>query len=358
MKKVIISLLLFFGITSIIGGFYILYKRKPYLDVIDAKISPSNEGYIDKIIVGGNFPVKSPKSISWDTLIDSDRNINTGWGCSAWEESGIDYVLRLELKETTYKASMLDIKVHKWKDIKFKLKNNIAYFYFSPSDIGNSKKFNYIVITRKPVIPKKKGYLGYCKIFAKFPDKRYNVFPDTDKDGFADDEELNVYKTNPNLKEKWDDLKTVTHILNTPEKINLYLKQRFLEKGIASDNPDVKKVFKEMAGDCDEYAILATYWLAKNGYKAYFLKVDFDDWWGGWSAHDICIYKEKDGRWYTIDFYFYVFGDSNPSGPFKSIEEICDQAVSHYDEVTRWTEYELWTPDYKLIRRGKPTKNP
>jgi len=80
------------------------------------------------------------------------------------------------------------------------------------------------------------------------------------------------------------------------------------------------------------------------------LQVDFNKWWEGcdtWLRHDICVYKEKDGSWYSIDIYFHN-SRANPIGPFNSINEVADQLPSHYG-ATDWNSYNIFTSSGKLV---------
>ncbi len=108
------------------------------------------------------------------------------------------------------------------------------------------------------------------------------------------------------------------------------------------------QLFKEMYGDCDEFAILATYWLAKNNYEVYFVKVYFSKEWQGYVNHDICLCKDRDGYWYAIDIYFHGSG-RNPIGPFKGITEYCEQVPPHYGDISL-ARYELYDYTGKLVQ--------
>jgi hypothetical protein len=105
-----------------------------------------------------------------------------------------------------------------------------------------------------------------------------------------------------------------------------------------------------MYGDCDEFARLAAYWLAKNGYDTYVADVYFNQWWqeyDQWLEHDICVYRDEDDLWYSIDVYFYQSG-SNPVGPFGSMNEVCDELPAHYG-ATDWISYNLFDNTGELV---------
>ena len=178
-------------------------------------------------------------------------------------------------------------------------------------------------------------------------------FQDLDQDGVSNRDELSVYQTNPLVAEAWNDFDTVTSILNTPTKVSLYLKREFLEVRKPSQlfAVPVAELFKDRSGDCDEYAMLALYWLTKNSYEAYMVDVYFNKWWqeyNQWLEHDICVYKGKDGLWYSIDIYDNSSGH-NPAGPFESIDKICDRLPSHYG-ATNWISYKLFDSSGKAVK--------
>jgi hypothetical protein len=187
---------------------------------------------------------------------------------------------------------------------------------------------------------------------ANFPEGSPTSSLDTDKDGSPDEEEVSFWNTNPNVAEKWDDLAVVTGILNTPNKVSVYLDRKFTSIRRPSQlfATPVTQLFKEMSGDCDEFATLAIYWLAENGYKAYMVDVYFNQWWqeySQWLEHDICVYQDNDGSWYYIDIYLLGSG-RNPVGPFESINEVCAQLPSHYG-ATDWIKYKLFDSTGKLV---------
>ena len=167
---------------------------------------------------------------------------------------------------------------------------------------------------------------------------------DTDNDGFPDKEEASFWGTNPEKAEKWDDLDTITSILNTPAKVCKFLDRKFIaiRKPSQPFATSITQLFEEMSGDCDEFAILALYLLAENDYEAQMLQVSYDKWWQEyniWRRHDICVYQDND-EWFYIDIYF-LGSERNPVGPFQSRNEICDQLPSHYG-ATDWINYHVY----------------
>jgi len=174
---------------------------------------------------------------------------------------------------------------------------------------------------------------------------------DSDGDSMDGGDEVLAYASDPLAPEDWASLDGLAEVLDTPTKVSTYLKQHFTPEPMPGRTP-VGKVSETMTGDCDEYAGLASYWLAANGYEVYRLMVIFDGWWpefNTWRKHEICVYRDSDGRWYAIDIFFHGDpGTRNPVGPFESIQHICDTMPLRYESTT-WTSYELRTPKLQLL---------
>lgn len=328
-----------------------------YLDMVETEFSLSEGYYVAKITVNAMLPVQADDPsifIEWDILVDADGNPGTGWDWPlVYGNIGPDYLFRVELKDSEYKGRMLDIEANRWQDIEYKIAGNIVELRFQSNIMGKPNSFNYVAAVRKYG---EGGAPDALLVFDKAPNRGHYAFPDTDDtdgDGYSDEEELSIWKTAPKVAEKWNDLDTVTGILNTPEKISFFLKREFLEvrKPSRLFATPVAELFNQRSGDCDEFAMLAIYWLAKNGFEAYMADIYFDKWWqeySQWLEHDICVYKGEDGLWYSIDIYDNSAG-RNPAGPFKSIEDICDQLPSHYG-ATDWIKYLLYDSNWKLVK--------
>ena len=338
---------------------------EPYLDIVEIELSSLDNYFIARIKLNGSLPTKIEDPlifIEWDILVDMDNNPATGWNWPLiYNDIGPDFLFRLELRGDQYKGSVLDTNTRRWGSIGYKINGNIVELQL-PKTVLQAISFNYVAATRKYG---QSGDPNALLLADKTPNKGHLKFPDgyvlapgspitsldTDKDGFPDDEEVSFWNTNPNTAERWDDLDTVTGILNTPKKVSVYLQHKFTAVTSPSTpfTVPVKTIFKEKSGDCDEYAILATFLLAKNGYEAYFVKIFFDREWRGYKNHDICMYREKDGYWYSIDIYFHGSG-RNPVGPFKSINDYCQQVPSHYGNIGLGS-YELYDYDGRYRRR-------
>lgn len=338
-------------------------QGEPYLDIVEAEVYKEDSEYVLTMKMNGPLPEKTPDPqlfYEWDMYVDSDNNSSTGgfWPLVA-NDLGFEYLVRLMLLDSNYWAQIYDIKTNKSIDIKYTITNDTIVLH-SPQTNNQINTFNFVVTA------KEYGERGAGSAFI-LGDKAPNSFHvnflggiilDTDNDGFSDDEEVSILGTNPQVAEKWDDLDTVTGILNTPKKVSLFLDRKFNSVSRPSQlfAVPITQLFKEMYGDCDEFARLAMYFLAQNGYKAYLLDIYFNKWWpeyNTWLEHDICVYQDKgDGLWYDIDIYFYGTG-INPVGPFKSIEEVCNQLPAHYG-ATDWTNYKLYDSNASLVQaQGK-----
>jgi hypothetical protein len=330
-------------------------QGEPFMDMVSAELALVGEEYTAKIDLAGSLPssIASPGFIEWDLVVDSDRDPGTGWFLpTLFGDIGVDYRIFLGLQGDQYSAAVYDTKSNSYKTIQYKVDSATVELHFPKSSIPTNN-FNYTFVVRKYA---KSGDPSSLVAADKAPNQGHCNFPagcssasdvkpvDTDNDGFTDDEETTILNTDPKTAEKWDDLDTVTNILNTPAKINLYLKRKFTQTRMPSQlfAESVTDLFKHKSGDCDEYARLALYWLSKNGYEAYLADIYFNQWWqeyNQWLEHDICVYKGKeDGLWYSFDIY--DFGH-NPKGPFKSVDEIISQLPSHYG-ATDWNKYILY----------------
>lgn len=334
-------------------------KDQPYLDIVEADVSDSGTEYVLKMKLNGQIPQKTPDSqilYEWAIYLDTDNNLSTGepWTLVA-NDLCFEYLARVFLLDNNYSTSLYDLKTRTSGNLKYSINDNIIELRF-PKSILQSDEFNFTVAA------KKYGERGAGSAFMladKVPNLLHANFPagellDTDRDGFTDEEEVSIMKTDPNVAEKWDDLNTVTGLLDTPKKISLFLDRKYqsVRRPSTLFSTSVTQLFKEMYGDCDEYAMLAIYWLVKNGYDAYMVDAYFNKWWeeyNQWLEHDICVYQEKDGAWYSMDLYFHGLG-KNPVGPFKSINEICDSLPAHHG-ATDWIRYILYDSDGRLVNK-------
>jgi len=304
-------------------------KGEPYLDIVETELSSSNGCYLAKIKVGGPLPAKTSDPsifIEWDVLIDSDCNSGTGWN---WplicNDIGPDYLLRLGLIDSQYRGLSLNLKTQTWRSVGYEIDGDTIILRFLPETIATN--FNYTVAVRKYG---EGGAPQALLVADKAPNKGHYISPD--------------HQT------QQEDLDEVARRLNSPALVVSYLEDNFIDIRKPSRYPSVSEVFSNMSGDCDEYAILATYILEKNGYEAYILEVGFNKWWeecNCWLMHDVCVYKEN-GSYYCIDSILHKSG-SNPTGPFNSIEEICSQLPSRCG-ATDWTQYQLFDTDWNSIK--------
>jgi hypothetical protein len=332
-------------------------EDQPYLDIVEAEITTSGSDYITRITLNGPLPAETPDPqifLEWDIYVDADNNCSTGytWSLVA-NDLGFEYFARLMLLDSNYSAEVWDFGT-KQSNIQYKITDNIIELRW-PQEFYQTNTFNLIIAA------KKYGERGTGSAFTladKAPNLLHANFPggqmaDTDGDGFPDQEEASFWDTDPNVAEQWDDLDAVRGILNTPQKVSVYLDRKFIPVTRPSTPfaTPVTELFEEMYGDCDEYAILAIYFLAENGYEPYLLQIYLNKWWdeyGTWLEHDICIYQEEDNSWCSIDIYFFGCG-RNPVGPFESINETCDQLPSHYG-ATDWISYNLFDSTGELVK--------
>ena len=149
-----------------------------YVDITKSELSLSNGYYLAKIELNSPLPAKTDDPsifIEWDILVDSDCDAGTGWN---WplicNDIGSDYLLRLELKNSQYKGSVLNIKTNKWGSIEYKIDANIVELRFSSETIGEPANFNFVVAVRKYG---ERGAPQALQVADKAPNEGHYVFP-------------------------------------------------------------------------------------------------------------------------------------------------------------------------------------
>lgn len=324
---------------------------EPYMDIVEAEIIDDGIDYLVIFTLAGLIPEKTPDPeifIEWDLYIDADCDPLTG---SIWQQVtgnlGSEYLVRLFALDELFisEAHELDAE-DRYVFLEYSIMDNVITLHVPK--FSRTGAFNFVVATKKFG---EEGDADAFLLFDKAPNNGYSRFPsdlDEDKDGFTDYEEVVILATDPLNAEEWDDLNTVTSLLDTPRKVCLFLENYF----VSSSSPSqlfaipVAQTFEAMRGDCDEYSMLALYWLTEHDYEAYLLDVVLDKWWdeyNTWQTHDICVYRDGEDQWYTIDIYHHGTGLS-PRGPYQSVDEICNNLRSRYD-APDWKEYSLYDID-------------
>lgn len=105
---------------------------------------------------------------------------------------------------------------------------------------------------------------------------------------------------------------------DTPENIGEYLKSNIYYTADKNDHwQTAEETLQRGEGDCEDFSILAQYYLDKIGIKGqivYYNMMKGKD----WKAHAICIFKERDGT------YSYISTEKYQKVNGKSIRECCD----------------------------------
>lgn len=178
-------------------------------------------------------------------------------------------------------------------------------------------------------------------------------FQDLDQDGAKNSDELSVYQTNPLVAETWNDFVTVVKILNTPEKVSNYMKNKIRYEGEPPGQnipQDALTTFTKKSGDCEDHAMFATYILLKNGYAyndfghhitdaACILDVQ----WGQIGepvalGHAVCLYK-LDGQ------FFYLDNCGYKKGPFSSVIDVVNNISPG------WKLHQFINDTWKITKR-------
>ena len=324
-----------------------------YLDIMETGLSSSEDRYLAMIKVQDSLPVEALEPslfLEWGIFIDADKDPNTGWKARhLYNDTGVDYLVRLAQKGSMCQGQVFDIGADKWSETEYEIEDNCVKLTFLSDHIGNSDDFNYVFAAREY---EDKGASRVILIADKAPNEQhYGQFPDSDGDGYGDDEELTFWGTDPDTAEQWDNFDVVSSILDTPERVYRYLERHYIavRKPSTPFAVPAEVLFEEGSGDCDEYATLAACWLTKNGYEAYFVMVYFDREWEGYKNHDICVYKDVDGSWYSFDIYY--FRHMFPVGPFESIGECCSKVPANFG--VGLSRYELYDCDGTLVEKVK-----
>lgn len=142
---------------------------------------------------------------------------------------------------------------------------------------------------------------------------------------------------------RWADFEEVTSRLNLPELINFYEAQafRYIPDPKKDDNAQhPKKTFERKGGDCEDFAIFASYCLKKAGYKTKVL----GSFWGGsgrTKGHTVAIYEKNEK--------FYISGDTRylqgRDRSFKSKIEIGTLLANERGFPPKW----IFVYDWKTL---------
>lgn len=149
-----------------------------YIDITESELSLSNGFYLAKIKLISPPPtqIQNPAGvITWDILIDSDRDPGTGWYSPLlFNDIGVDYYLFLALSKDGYSANIGDIKAGIYKSIEYEIDGNIVELRFPSEAIGEPASFNFVVAVRKYA---EEGVGESLEVADKAPNEGHYVFP-------------------------------------------------------------------------------------------------------------------------------------------------------------------------------------
>jgi hypothetical protein len=133
-----------------------------YLDIIESSLSQDSNNFVGTIKLNGNVPSKTSDPsvfIEWSLMIDSDRNPSTHpWGLGveglySWplttNDIGVDYMVELCADDSGPWSRIFDGPRDSNRGGNAKVQGNTITLVFSPSDIGGSTNFDYVVLVRK-----------------------------------------------------------------------------------------------------------------------------------------------------------------------------------------------------------------
>jgi hypothetical protein len=197
------------------------------------------------------------------------------------------------------------------------------------------------------------------------PTNTPTVDPDPDRDSISTSEE-NVYVTDPNVADVWNDFSFVSGILNTPDKVVYFMRHhmRFMH-----DDPghnyfqNAQETFARGGGDCEDSAMFACEILNRNGWS--FMGNGWGDsgnWVGGFNVqwvetdarggHAVCLYKPSGQLLYYIDNDVQQLGLVR--GPFANVEEVVADISARSRGEWRWYEFFDLNWNFGYGRVNKP----
>jgi len=156
----------------------------------------------------------------------------------------------------------------------------------------------------------------------------YNPVSDYSLTKLINDAWTNTNTSKNFISDTWRDFDKVVDRLNSPKLVEIYMQNNYsysYTKGEAEGVKSAEQIFKDKKGACYDHAVLAFYYLKKNGYdKAQCLFVAFDrPAQGYFLGHIVCVYQDpKDSLYYIVD----NAGGSRVHGPFDSIEKAAENA--------------------------------
>jgi len=351
------------------------------LDLEAFDVSCLGNEVVFRLKVHAAIPPESPAQntlLRWDAAVDTDPGVNNGLKSAVlYNDARPDFVARVELTDGVVSGRLLTVRNNTWQDIDYSVEDSTVEMRVPLAAMGDQLNFDCVGVastyrreggSTNLVTADRAPETGRVAVAIRDADgdglsddeeSRRGTNPrlaDSDDDSAGDGDEVLLYGSDPLAPEDWGNLDGLAVVLNTPAKVSTYLRHHFTPAPAPGHTP-LDRVFETMTGDCDEYAALASYWLAANGYEVYRLMVIFDGWWAEfntWRKHEICVYREAEDRWYAIDIFFHNYpGSRNPVGPFESIPDLCSTMPSRHESTT-WTSYELWTTDLTLVEVVEP----
>jgi len=151
----------------------------PYLDIVEASLVIEGSSYLGTIKLDGDIPSKTNDNsifIEWDFMIDADKNPSTSpWGYFplAVNDIGVDYMARLCLLGDNRWGEVYNGPKNSFHEIDFQLNGNEIKLMFSPSDIGGSMSFDFVILVRKYG---NRGAPDALIVFDKAPEKLHYAF--------------------------------------------------------------------------------------------------------------------------------------------------------------------------------------
>jgi hypothetical protein len=126
-----------------------------YLDIVGESIERTADYWIVSIYLKGNIPdmVDSTGVVEWDVMVDADSTSGTGWqSAQLFNDLGIDYYLSVSRKGSNLgvAAQRVTQSTEPYSPgLDYRASGNKVSIWFNTNAIGNSTKFNFMVLARQ-----------------------------------------------------------------------------------------------------------------------------------------------------------------------------------------------------------------
>jgi hypothetical protein len=152
-------------------------KDQPYLDIVEAEVTTSGSDCVARIKLNGSPPIQTPDPqifLEWTIYVDADNDPLTG---GSWplvvNNLRFEYLARLMLLDSNYRAQLYDNNTGKSVDIKYAITDNVIELRW-PQTFNQTDTFNFVLAAKKYG---KRGAGSAFMLADKAPNEGYYNFP-------------------------------------------------------------------------------------------------------------------------------------------------------------------------------------